>query len=111
MSDTFHETFKKAISKVVVKHGQAYDLKEVWGDTRGSHDWEAEEHMKTCSPVKMEGYEEEYSWNISNTFHSENFVGVRAIITCECGKVTEMPFLLENCSLGTLLGWLLEDDQ
>jgi hypothetical protein len=110
MSQDFTEELRKAVSKMVVRHGEAFDLSvKSWGDSRGSNIYSAEEHMKVCPVKGMTGYTEDFNWRIYDSMTSDSYIGIRAFIDCECGKVEHVAFIVPDAGLGTILGWLLED--
>lgn len=96
---------------MVARHGKAFNSEiEWWGDSRGEPNYTAPKHMKVCAVKSMTGYQEDYSWIISDTCNREDSVGIRAFITCECGQVEHVSFIVEDAGLSTILGWLLEDE-
>lgn len=110
MSQDFTEELRKAVSKMIVRHGEAFDpdIKN-WGDSRGRNIYSAEEHMKVCAVKSMTGYTEDFHWSIYDSMTSDSNIGIRAFIDCECGKVEHTAFIVPDAGLGTILGWLLED--
>jgi hypothetical protein len=110
MSQDFTEELRKAVSKMIVRHGEAFDpdIKN-WGDSRGRSIYSAEEHMKVCAVKSMTGYTEDFHWSIYDSMSSDSNIGIRAFIDCECGKVEHVAFIVPDAGLGTILGWLLED--
>lgn len=110
MSDDFTAGLRRAVMKALTKHGEAFNPDiNTFGDSRGEHDYNAERHIKQCAPKTMTGYTEEYNWSISDTANYDAHVGVRAFITCECGQVENVAFIIPDVGLGTILGWLLEE--
>lgn len=100
-----------AIARMVVKHGEAFNTSvKDWGDSRGRSLYEPEEHMKTCSVKKMTGYTEDYSWKVYDTMSSESNVGIKALITCDCGRVTDVAFIVPDAGLATILKWIMESE-
>lgn len=111
MSQDFTEELRKAVSKMIVRHGEAFDLSvKSWGDSRGLNLYFAEDHMKSCPVKAMTGYTEDFRWSIYDSMTSESNIGIRAFIDCECGKVEHTAFIVPDAGLGTILGWLLEDN-
>lgn len=111
MSKDFTEELRVVVMKMIVRHGEAFDPSiKVWGDSRGRNIYSAEEHMKVCVPKSMTGYTEDFSWRIYDSMDSESNIGIRAHITCECGEVEDIAFIVPAAGLGTILGWLLEDN-
>ena len=110
MSKDFSEELRQAIAKMVARHGEAFNPEvKSWGDSRGQSNYAAEDHMKTCSAKSMTGYTEDFEWRIYDSMGSESTIGIKALITCECGHVEKVTFIVPNAGLSTILGWLLED--
>lgn len=109
MSD-FTEGFRSAVMAAFVRHGDAYSDEKSWGDTRGEWDYAALRHFsEKCKPVKMNNMKEAYTWQEWDTMSAEDKVGMAAELSCECGKYTDVRFVLPEANIGTVLRWLLED--
>lgn len=110
MENDFSEKFRNKISSVITKEGMAYDLKaQRWGDSRGQELYSSWTHMQSCSVTQMTNYDEHYSWNLYDTFQSNSYMGIKANLTCSCGEVQNVAFILQNATMSTILGWLLEE--
>lgn len=110
MTQNFTEELRKAVSKMIVRHGGAFDAdNQSWGDSRGRQLYAAEEHMKVCNVKSMTGYTEDFHWSVYDSMSSDSNIGIRAFIDCECGQVEHTAFIVPDAGLGTILGWLLED--
>lgn len=111
MANNFAKDFRETITKMVARHGYAFDADiDTWGDSRGQRNRDAEAHMKVCSVKNMTGYDEEYVWAISDEGNNDRHTGVHGFINCKCGQVEHVSFIVEDASFSTMLRWLLEDD-
>lgn len=111
MDNNFSQQLREAVARMVGKHGDAFDADvETWGDSRGQRNYEATRHMKTCVGKTMTNYTEDFHWTISDTMNYNEKIGIRAFITCECGEVENVSFIVEGTNLSTLLSWILEEE-
>jgi hypothetical protein len=111
MSKDFTEELRNVVMKMIVRHGEAFNPEvKTWGDSRGQSIYSADEHMKNCAPKSMTGYTEDFHWSIYDSMDTDSNIGIRAFITCECGQVENVAFIVPDAGLSTILGWLLEDN-
>lgn len=112
MSEDFMKQFRKVISQAIATRGDAFDPEiEQWGDSRGKPLPEVTSHMKHCGVASMKGYDEHCTWSHYDTIRNEDTVGLKAFITCECGEVQNVMFLVEAEGIGTILNWILSDEE
>lgn len=107
--------YQDAMSKVLVGEGEFYKPKEVmagssqfssWGDTRGTSDFQAQNHFKECGVAGFNNFEENASWEIYDTFNSEDKVGIKAEMSCNCQKCFKSQVFIEN-NTGMMLNKLI----
>jgi hypothetical protein len=103
------EGFKLAVANLLVEEGDAYDLNgSAWGDSRGNSDYSARRHIKEdCKPAIIKNYEENYSWQLYNTYNSDDYVGIKADMSCACGQVHNRTFIMENANFQSMLSKLM----
>lgn len=109
-NNDFATNFRSAVANMLAKRGEAFsDKDDSWGDSRGARLPEADWHMKECGAASMDEFEEDYSWGISDTYNRDDSVGMRAFLTCNCGEVEHVSFIVEGANLSTVLNWLLTE--
>lgn len=104
MASNFKAELRKIISEGVITNGEANTIKDAFhGGELGYWDTESEQHMKTCSVKNMSDFREDFKW--VERGHGEFITrqGIHTVITCECGKVDEVTFLVEDATVSTLL--------
>jgi hypothetical protein len=110
MADKLSEELREKLGKMIALHGEAFNSDvRTFGDSRGQNIYSAEEHLKTCSVKTLKDYEEDFSWNIYDSASEESYIGVKGSLTCKCGQVENITFIVPNAGLATILGWILED--
>jgi hypothetical protein len=103
------EGFKLAVANLLVEEGDAYDTSgSTWGDSRGRSDYTARSHIQEdCKPAIIKNYEENYSWNLYDTYNSQDYVGIKADMSCACGQVHNRTFIMENASFQSMMSKLM----
>jgi hypothetical protein len=111
MANNFSKELREAVTRMIAKHGDAYNAEvDSWGDSRGQRNYEAQKHMKTCVGASMTQYEETFHWSISDSYTHDDHIGIRAFITCQCGEVENVSFIVEDANLSTILNWILAEE-
>lgn len=106
----FAAKFRNAIAQVIVANGDAYDANELsWGDDRGMPVRTAPKHMQECSIKSMTHFVENYTWANYDTINSTDYYGVSGNITCVCGEVDDITFIIEEATMGSIMAMLLAD--
>lgn len=104
-------SYQNALAKVIVNSGDFFQPKAVmvgqgvfssWGDTRGKGDYQAQSHFKECGVAGFNDLEEDASWELYDTFNSEDHVGIKAEISCNCQKCFKSQVFMEG-NAGDLL--------
>lgn len=101
------EGFRKDVAKLLIRDGEAFTEDRSFGDTRGSRDYEASRHFDDCEPALVRNYEEDYSWNVYDSFNEDQQHGVSARISCKCGEVYNTRFIMENYGFNSMLERLM----
>ncbi len=104
------DAFQEAVTKVMIDEGNFYypaDGSSSWGDTRGTSDYHAEEHFKECGVKGVNSYDESASWSVYDSFHSDETVGVKAELSCNCGEKFKTRVYMEQMDPGKLISKIM----
>jgi hypothetical protein len=107
------EGFRKDVAKLLIRDGEAFTDDHSFGDSRGSRDYEANQHFDDCEPALVRNYEEDYTWNVYDSFTEDQQHGISARISCKCGEVYNTHFVMENYGFNSMLERLMNvnDDE
>jgi hypothetical protein len=106
--DITMNSFQEAVTKVLIDEGEFFDTKvDSWGDSRGSHDYEAGEHFKECGVKGVNSYDEEASWALYDSFSRDDTVGVKAELSCNCGDCYKKTVFMQNVSVSNMISKIM----
>lgn len=99
--------FQEAMSSLLVDEGTFIDENSrSWGDDRGSHIYPSQ-HFNDCGVAGINEYDEFASWHTYDSFSSEDTVGVRAELSCNCGEYFKQPVYSEPATMGNMISRLM----
>jgi len=103
------DSFKSSIASLMVDEGEIFQPNSsAWGESRGNSWYAAETHLRTeCHVALIQNYDEHASWGQYDTFSSTDYVGVKADLSCACGKVYQAPTYLPSSSMGSIISRLM----
>lgn len=102
------KSFEGSIAHALVHYGEAFeaDPEATWGDTRGRNLWEIEQHVESCGVGSLADYQENYQWRIYDTITETTKMGLSGRISCNCGTVSGVLFVIPEASLTDVIKWV-----
>ncbi len=95
---------RKGIGSVIATQGSAHNGLVTWMTNElGAWDGESEKHMISCKVKTITDLVEGFEWTESGYGAHENHKGVRASVSCECGRVDGVMFVVDEATVSTLL--------
>ncbi len=94
--------FSERLAKIMVEKGTIFEETESWGGPNS--DYLAKQHFEECGVLANIDIEEDYEWEMYDSYSSERYHGLASKATCNCGKEVNRRLVLENENLTTTLG-------
>lgn len=104
------DPFKARVMSVLANDGEAFTPNDSnWGDSRGQRNYEAENHISSfCAPGKIENYNEDYTFNLYDTYSNNDYQGISADIDCQCGKFKNVTYVMKG-NMSTIFNKIMQD--